>query len=77
MRFALLSLAVIVASPALAKNPDESNGQTAPASASSTEKAPKEKKRCRKIEGETGSRVSGKRVCLTAEEWKQFDRENR
>lgn len=36
-----------------------------------------EKKICRRIEGETGSRTGGQRICLTKAQWDAVDRQER
>lgn len=55
---------------ALLMAPQTASPTPAPAPQAAT--AGEERKICRKV-GVTGSRVSGKRVCHTAEEWRQMD----
>ena len=76
MRFTLLSFALVIASPALAKTTDEASNQTSQAPAAAPDKAAKETKRCRPLDT-TGTRVAKKKVCMTAEQWKEFDRQSR
>jgi hypothetical protein len=50
--------------------PSAAQGQT-PATAAGAEKAGKEEKKICKREESTESRLGGKRICLTAEQWRR------
>jgi hypothetical protein len=68
MLFAVLALLLTVPNPP----PMESAGKSAGAE-QRTEQPKKVKKVCKVLEAETGSRLGGRKVCRTAEEWKKED----
>jgi len=82
MRFAVVALsALLVASPALALG---QSGGTGAASVRTTNEGPQgpseagtgdngERRICRRIDS-TANRTSARRVCLTAREWRDYDR---
>ena len=73
-RIALLALAALIATPAMADK-GKSQSTTPEATASSEQPAPAAKpepKTCRTFEN-TVSRMKAERLCMTREEWKKFD----
>ncbi|HEX5181514.1 MAG TPA: hypothetical protein VFW19_00040 [Allosphingosinicella sp.] len=73
-RIALIALAAMIATPALAS---KGRSQTAPpdatASSEQTASADKtERKTCRTYQT-TGSHAKPERLCMTREEWRKFD----
>ena len=73
-RLALIALAALVATPALA---DKGKQETAaaPEATTSAQASPDtkaERKTCRTFEN-TASRMKSERVCLTKEGWRKFD----
>jgi hypothetical protein len=71
MRLALLTLALIASSPALAKERAVSEAAETNQTASEAATEPKEaKKICKRLE-ETSTRLGGKKVCMTAAQWKR------
>ncbi|NUR45139.1 MAG: hypothetical protein HOP91_03135 [Sphingomonas sp.] len=80
MRIALMAVLAAVSTPAFAGDGTPKaqtvDGQaTQTAAQPTTAEGPAERKICRRIEA-SESRVAAKKVCLTAEQWKQRDREN-
>ena len=80
MRIALMAVLVAISTPAFAGDatpkPQTVDGQaTQTAAQPTTTEDPAERKICRRMEA-SESRVAAKKVCLTAEQWKQRDREN-
>lgn len=75
----LSSALALVANPAATPSGSVSNGgATPPAPTESTSNpAPVERQICRRVEANTGSRlVNARRVCMTAREWREFERGN-
>jgi hypothetical protein len=74
MRIALLALLVTFSTTAFAsENPGKAAGDATPQTAQSTKnEALADQKICRRIDA-SESRLASKRVCLTAEQWKQRD----
>lgn len=72
MRIALLSVALILSAPALANDNAASSAIGSQEVGVTTEPAKESKKVCRR-QDTTESRLS-KKLCLTADEWKQRDR---
>ena len=73
-RIALIALAALIATPALA-NKGKSQAMTADSTASSQQAATGDKapqKTCRTYQT-TGSHAKPERLCLTKEEWRKFD----
>ena len=85
-----MNLAIFFVSALLSGTPSaaEGNGsgvRTTPAPAATTGQAPatagnqpqpEERRICRRVESETGSRTSSaQRVCMTAREWRVYDRQ--
>ena len=70
---ALISLAALIATPALADKGKSQTG-TSEAGASSEQAAPAKapQKTCRTYET-TGSHAKPERLCLTKDEWRKFD----
>lgn len=77
--------AFLLAAPALAEAPGGATGHdsaTASETATTSETGTAaqaedqaERKICRKIELATGSRTNSRRLCLTAEQWRNFSRD--
>jgi hypothetical protein len=78
MRVAVLAFACLMASTAAFAQTEEAPRQPNTSEQTQAEDEPAEKaerKICRRLEGVTGSRLSGReRVCLTAEQWRAYDR---
>ena len=77
MRFlmpALLVPALALAAPALAGDPKAGDAKQEEKSEKAEEKA-KPKKICKIMDEGTGSRLK-KRVCMTAEQWREYRRSN-
>ena len=73
MRYALFLLAAAIAVPAVAAAPDVPAPAAAEPSAEKPQKKAKAKKICRESQ-DTVSRMGGGRLCLTAEQWADRDR---
>lgn len=73
--FAVLVPAALlaVAPVAAAETPAEATFSSTEAKPATTEKSAKPKKVCRLSAAATGSRLSGRRVCRTADEWEDLD----
>lgn len=75
----LLVSGLIVAAPAVAQDGGATGGDSQPTAARSdaSETPAAERRICRQVEAHTGSRLNGKRkVCMTAREWRDYDRGN-
>lgn len=80
MRIALMAVLVAISTPAFAgdatpKSQTVDGQATQTAAQPTTAENQAERKICRRIEA-SESRVAAKKVCLTAEQWKQRDLEN-
>jgi len=80
MRITLMAVLVAFSTPAFAGNADTKTPSVDSAAAQTAPQAPRsedqtERKICRRIDA-SESRVAGKRVCLTEEQWKQRDQES-
>ncbi|MFN3388656.1 MAG: hypothetical protein ACK40O_06955 [Allosphingosinicella sp.] len=76
MRYALLLLAAAIAMPAVAAEKDTPKAAAAEQSAEKPQKKVKPKKICRESH-DTTSRMGGGRLCLTAEQWAERDKQGR
>jgi hypothetical protein len=72
-RLALIALAALVATPALAgKGKQETIAAPETASAQASPDAKAEQKTCRYF-ANTASRLKSERLCLTKDQWRKFD----
>ena len=70
MRFALLSVALMLSAPALANNEAATTAE-APQSVSAVADQPNEERKICKRFAASESRLGAKKICLTAEQWKR------
>ena len=72
--FAVLATTTLLAvAPAAAADAPTDSPVAADAKPDATAKLAKPKKVCRLAEAPTGSRLTGRRTCKTADEWAEFD----
>lgn len=60
-------------SPSATSQPRNTEAQTDPAGGSQAGVPVGERRVCRRID-DTGSRIGGRRVCMTNREWREYDR---
>ncbi len=85
MRTVILAISsLVIATPAMAQPQSASGASVATGQANLPEvsseagtTADGQRKVCRRIETDSTSRMATRRVCLTASEWREFDRNNR
>ncbi len=73
---AALRLGAAAAIVAVAAPATYAAGQEQPASQPREARQKGERLICRMLNGQTGTRMGGERVCRTREQWRQYDREN-
>lgn len=78
MRFVLSIVLFAFSVPTMAAgvNPDSVQAQTAATAKTEGQQETEEPKICKRIDS-TESRIRAKKVCMTAQQWKEFDDANR
>lgn len=73
----LVASCLLLAGPALAEgSPNEPAASTPSAQTSSTPANEDDRVVCRRIQADTGSRLGGRRVCMTKRDWREYERQN-